>query len=348
MGKEEEQAVLRVIRSGQIAQGPKVCEFESLMAQYIGKKFAIAVSSGLAALHLSLLGLDIKEGDRVVVPTYTCDALLQAISYVKAKPIIVDGDYGNGNLTYENCCQALTEIPKAIIVTHNFGFPADLTKLLNLNIPLIEDCAVSVGGGYHGKKLGSFGKVSIFSFYATKMMACGEGGMVLTDDPDIANKLKELRDYTKNITFRERYNYKMTDMEATIGICQLKKIDHFIEQRKLIFEEYSKLLANVKEVILPNYDSEDKTYAPSFFRFIIKLRNIDTSLILDGMRKRGIICGRGVLIPLHKLLKLDNDKYPNSEKLYTEAISLPIYPSLKLREISMIVDAFMEMLRASK
>jgi len=343
IGIEEEEAVLEVIRSGQLSQGPKVLEFENLVASYIGKKYAIAVSSGLAALHLSLIGLGINEGDEVILPSYTCDALLQAVLYVRAKPVIVDVNYEDGNISFEDTLRVISERTKAIIVPHTFGFPADLNSFLDLNIPIIEDCAVAIGGSYKGRKLGSFGKVSVFSFYATKMIATGEGGMVLTDDEKIANEVSELRDYTKHTTFKIRYNYKMTDMEAALGICQTKKLDQFIEKRKVLFDRYIELLKDRDDIVLPYYNYEEGTI-PSFYRFIIKLPRHNINYVIEAMRNRGIMCGRGVLQPLHKLLGLNSFIYPNSERLSKEAISLPLYPSLDIGEIDYVAECLLETL----
>jgi perosamine synthetase len=218
-----------------------------------------------------------------------------------------------------------------------------LKKFLGLNIPIIEDCAVAIGGSYRGKKLGSFGKVSVFSFYATKMIATGEGGMILTDDEKIANEVRELRDYTKHTTFKVRYNYKMTDMEAALGICQIKKLEQFIVKRKILFNRYIESLKNREDIILPCYNYEEST-TPSFYRFIIKLQRHDLNYMIEAMRNRGIICGRGVLQPLHKLLGLNHTNYSNSEKLSREALSLPLYPSLSIEEIDYIVECLMEIL----
>jgi len=164
IGTEEEEAVLKVIRSGQLAQGPEVLEFERLVASYIGKKYAIAVSSGLVASHLSLIGLNINEDDEVILPSYTCDALLQAVLYVRAEPIIVDINYEDGNIYFYNALRVISDRTKAIITPHTFGFAADLNDFLNLNIPIIEDCAIAIGGSYKSSKLGSFREVSVFSF----------------------------------------------------------------------------------------------------------------------------------------------------------------------------------------
>jgi len=343
IGMEEEEAVLEVIRSGLLAQGPKVLEFENLVASYIGKKYAIAVSSGLAALHLSLIGLNIDEGDEVILPSYTCDALLQAVLYVRAKPVIVDVNYEDGNIYFDNTLRVISDRTKAIIIPHTFGFPADLNNFLNLNIPIIEDCAVAIGGSYKGRKLGSFGEVSVFSFYATKMIATGEGGMILTDDEKIADKVRDMRDYTKHTTFKTRYNYKMTDIEAALGICQIKKLSQFIEKRKVLFDRYIELLKDRDDIVLPYYNYEEST-VPSFYRFIIKLPRHSMDSIIEAMRNRGIICGRGVLQPLHRLLGFNSAIYPNSERLSKEVISLPLYPSLEIAKIDFVVESLLETL----
>jgi perosamine synthetase len=337
LGKEEEEAVLRVIRTGQIAQGPKVREFEEAVAAYVGRKYAVAVSSGLAALHLALLGLGITAGEEVIIPSYTCDALLQAINYVRATPVIVDVNYEDGNISLDSCLKALSQNTRAVILTHNFGFPADITEFLKLNIPLIEDCAIGLGGSYKGKKLGYFGKVSIFSFYATKMIATGEGGMILTDDEGIANEAREMRDYTGNLTYRQRYNYKMSDLEAAIGISQLIKLNRFVEKRRKLFAKYFKLLARRDDIVLPGYSFQDEDMLPSFYRFVIKLQRAYPLEVLEKMKEKGIMCGRGVLQPLHRLMKLDPNKFPNAEKLFTQGLSLPLYPSLNFKDVEHII-----------
>jgi len=344
IGIEEEESVLKVIRSGQLSQGSEVLEFENLVANYIGKKYAIAVSSGLAALHLSLIGLGINDGDEVILPSYTCDALLQAVLYIRAKPVIVDVNYEDGNISFDDTLRVISDKTKAIIIPHTFGFPANLNKFLNLNIPIIEDCAVAIGGIYKGRKLGSFGGVSVFSFYATKMIATGEGGMILTDDEKIANKVRELRDYTKHTIFKIRYNYKMTDIEAALGICQIKKLDQFIEKRKVLFDRYIELMNNRDDIVLSYYNYEEGTI-PSFYRFIIKLTGYNINSVIEAMRNRGIICGRGVLQPLHRLLGLNSAIYPNSERLSKEVISLPLYPSLDIAKIDHVAECLLETLK---
>lgn len=318
LGKEEVNAVKKVILSSNIGQGQKVEEFENAMARYIGRKYAIAVSSGTAALHLSLLALNIKKGDEVVLPSYVCDALLNAVLYVGAKPVITDVDYETRNITFKEIKKAISKKTKAIIVPHMFGYPAEMNfKTL---IPVIEDCAVSLGA-----KVGTFGKISVFSFSATKMIATGEGGMILTDDKKIADLVRELRDYTHHKEYRVRYNYKMNDIQAAIGIVQLKKLNTFIKKRKYLVSLYNKLLKK-------NYKG--------LYRYAINVDNPE--LVRRKMLKKGIVCGKGVLRPLHQLLKLSSKKYPNSERLSKEIVSLPLYPSLTLKDVLYICKSFKE------
>jgi len=343
LGKEEEVAIAKVVRSKQIVQGKKVAQFEKGMANYIGRKHAIAVSSGLAALHLSLTALDIKRGDEVILPSYTCDALLNAVLYLGAKPKIVDVEYDDGNISLNEIKKNVTNKTKAIIVPHSLGFPAKIDSIIELGIPVIEDCATSIGAKYKNKKVGSFGKISAFSFYASKMLTTGEGGMILTDDKKVADITRELRNYTKHPKFRVRYNYKMTDIEAAIGIVQLKKLNNFIKKRIFLARKYTDLLKECPDIILPIY--KDKEMKPVFYRYIVKLLTHNPDKIRNSM---SIVCGRGVLKPLHQLLGLSSKLYPNSEKLAKEVISLPIYPSLSEKNVESICAEFIKLLKNQK
>ncbi|MAG50515.1 aminotransferase DegT [archaeon] len=342
IGQEEELAIASVVKSGKITQGSKVAQFEQNLADYVGKKYVIAVNSGLSALHLSLIALNIKQDDEIILPSYTCDALLNAILYLNAKPIIIDVSYNDGNISVKEIKKYIATKTKAIIVPHSFGFSAEMDEIVNLGIPLIEDCATSIGAEYKNKKTGSYGLVSIFSFYATKMLTTGEGGAIVTDDEKIAETVKELRDYTKHTEFKLRYNYKMTDICAAMGIVQLEKLDGFIDKRNILAKTYSNLLKDHPNIILPNY--EDKKIKSNFYRYVIKIPNKDVNKIRDKMKSKGIFCGKGVLVPLHKLLNLHSKDYPISEKLFKENISLPIYPSLNEEDVKYISKSLIDSL----
>jgi perosamine synthetase len=195
LDKDDAAAVSAVLKSGHLSQGYQVSQFEKALAAFIGTKAGVAVSSGTAALHLSLLALKIGKGDEVILPSYVCTAPFNAVHLVSATPVIADIDRKTFNVDVPDLKKRITPRTKAIIVPHMFGLPADLDEILSLGIPVIEDCALSVGSRYKGQRTGSFGTLSIFSFYTTKMIATGEGGMVLCSREDIIDAVRDLRDY---------------------------------------------------------------------------------------------------------------------------------------------------------
>jgi len=342
LGKEEELAVAEVIRSGNIAQGEKVAEFEQAVAGYIGRKYAVAVSSGSAALHLSLLSLDHPVWSQVLIPSYTCKALYYAVLCAKAYVSLMDENESFG-----------TSRPGArtvAIIPHTFGFANLNYKKVPDNVDLIEDCAAAIGGMHDGKMLGSFGKISVFSFYATKMITTGEGGMILMDDFQIAEKVRSLRDYTiDNIDdgfINLRFNYKMTDIVAAMGLCQLKKLDSFVDRRWNLSGLYQELLMYRIDVIpYPLIYDAYHGDCPAFHRYIVRLTDHNPTQVIIKMKARGIMCGYGIRRPLHRIMDLDPKDFPEAEKLANEVISLPLYPSLTDNDVHYIVKNFLEVLK---
>src|SRR5262245_59537050 len=188
-------AVRDVLKSGHLAQGSKVREFEKTVARRVRVKDAVAVNSGTSALHLVLLALGVTPKDEVIIPSFVCTALLNAVLYVGAKPIIVDVDKNSFNICPQEVKRKMTARTKAVIAAHMFGYPADMKSLLRLGVPVVEDCAQTIGGDCQGKPVGSWGKASICSFYATKMLTSTEGGMVLSNDTKLLAAVKDLREY---------------------------------------------------------------------------------------------------------------------------------------------------------
>ena len=325
------KSVTSVLRSGMVAQGEVAARLEKNIASFIGVKHAVAVNSGTAALHLSLLSLGIGEDTEVIIPSYVCTALLNAVLYVRATPVLVDIDPDTYNITSENIQKALTAKTGAVIVPHMFGLPADIDSIVSLGIPVIEDCAHAAGATFKGKNVGSFGALSILSFYATKMLGAGEGGMVLSDNHDFAETVRDLRDYDEKETYRIRYNYKMTDMQAALCENQLKRLPSFIEKRKKIAGIYNGDLKNtgIKTPLLP----ENRDHV--FYRYVIRHKNAPE--FIEGMKQRGVACRRPVFKPLHRYLQRTG--YPTTEKAWKEAVSIPIYPSLTEQETHVIVNA---------
>jgi dTDP-4-amino-4,6-dideoxygalactose transaminase len=331
LGDEEVRAVAEVIESGHIAEGEAVQRFEQAFAKKICVEQAVAVSSGTAALHLALLAMGIGPEHEVIIPSYVCSALLHAVQYVGAQPVPAEIDPLTYNIDPDDVKKRITARTGAIIVPHMFGLAADLDRLLKLDVPILEDCAQAVGGTYHQKPLGAFGDAAIFSFYATKMMATGEGGMVTAKSPQILARIRDLKTYDGKAADKVRYNYKMTDVQAAMGRIQLARLDDFIEQRRKIAWIYVKHLKSLNIRLPVEIDDH------SCYRFVVGLEtNCDG--FIPKLAQKGVGCARPVFLPIHRHLK--NNGFPVTDKVWETSLSIPIYPSLSNSEIEQIIAGF--------
>jgi len=331
------KAVSQVLASGRIAQGEKVKEFEDAVALYVGKKYGVAVSSGTSALHLALLSLGVGPGDEIIMPSYVCSSPYFATLHARAVPKIVDIDLSNFNICADAVGPEISPKTKAIIVPHMFGNPAELDPLLELGVPVIEDCAQSLGAEYKSRRVGSFGELSVFSFYATKMITTGEGGMILTNDEQKYARILELRDYDKKALTPVKYNYKMTDLQASLGISQLHKLPGFIERRRRIASIYSAALSEHR-IGLPTATPDSRGV---FYRYVVMVDNMER--IREETHRDGIICERPVFKPLHS--DFATVECPNSDTAHNHALSIPLYPGLSGEEIDYVVARLQETLR---
>ncbi len=337
--EKDTEALSEALLSGHIAQGERVRKFEEEMARFLGVRGCVATSSGTAALHLSLIALGIGEGDHVLLPTYVCTALLNAVHYVGATPVLVDIHPRSFNLDVRDLKARLTPRSKAIILPHMFGLPADIDEIMALGIPVIEDCAQAVGATFRGKPVGSFGALAVFSFYATKVMTTGEGGMVASHSEDLLEKVRDLRTYDEKEDYRLRFNYKMTDLQGALGLSQLAKLADFISRRRKIARLYSAGLKGLP-VELPQ-EREDRKHL--FFRYIVGTGR-PIAAILQAFEKKSVCCRRPIYEPLHRLLGLESGGFPTAEEVAENALSLPIYPSLKEEEVEHVIKAAQEIL----
>jgi perosamine synthetase len=328
--EDDIKAVYVVFASGKIAQGEVVRKFEDAIAGFVGVKYGVACSSGTSALHLCLLSLGVRAGDEVVMPSFVCSSPYFATLHAGAVPRIADINSVDFNINAESVGKQLTAKTKAIIVPHMFGTPSDLDELLELEVPIIEDCAQSLGADYKGKHVGSFGVLSAFSFYATKMITTGEGGMVLTNKGEFFEKVSDLRDYDKKLLSPTKYNSKMTDFQAALGLSQFKKLRYFIERRTQIAAVYNEAFSKY-QVELPSSPSHKKSV---HFRYVIK--TYDRDRIRLEAREKGVTCERPVFQPLHDSLGLKN--FPSSDEAKLRALSIPIYPALLKDEIDYIIN----------
>jgi len=333
LGPEEIKAVSDVIASGYIAEGAIVKEFEQKFADYLNVKHAVATNSGTSALHLALLALEVGPGDEVIIPSYVCCALLNAVNYAGATPVLADICPNTYNLDAADVKKRLSSRTKAIIVPHLFGMAADLDPLLALDVPIIEDCAQAVGAVYNQRPVGTFGVAAIYSFYATKVITTGEGGMVVCNAKDIAERIRDLKTYDQKDDYKIRFNYKMSDIQAVLGLAQLAQLNSILRRRKAIAEQYTRAF-KVLDLNLPPDDS-----GQIFFRYVIGLKT-DSRSGIEALSRKGIGCDRPVYLPLHRQIKLKG--YPVTEKAWKNSLSLPIYPSLTDEAVTRVIDAVID------
>jgi len=326
------RAVARVLRSGRLVQGTEVAALEAELGAFLGLPPGVAVSSGTAALHLALAGLGLGPGHEVILPSYVCVAPLHAVEYVGAIPRLADVDPRSYNLDPADVRRRVSRRTRAIIVPHLFGLPADLDALLALGVPLVEDCAQALGATYRGRPVGGFGVVSILSFYATKLLTTGEGGMILSRDRSLLTRLRDLRDYDERRRHARRYNYKLTDLQAALGRSQLARFPAALGRRATIAARYRRAWAALP-IRLPAPD-ERRTHAYHRFAAAVPGRAATAARMLRAL---GVTARPPVFQPIHQTLGLPG--FPGAEEAWRHALSLPLYPGLTAREQAQVVRA---------
>lgn len=343
IGKEEREAIIDVIKSNYLAEGTIVKKFEHELSKFIGAKGGVATSTGTLALHLALTSLNITAGNEVILPSYTCRAVLNAVLYSGAAPVLCDVNREDYNISFDEVKKKITRKTKAIVVPHMYGCPAEIDKFKSLGIFIIEDCAHSIGSEYKGKKVGSWGDLSIFSFEGTKYIITGEGGMVLANSDPLLNRLRKLKE-SDSLDYKAKYTYRLTNMQAAIGRVQLRKLDSFIKKRREIAKIYTQAFSNFN-IELPK---EPCGGTHIFHRYMIKLK-IDIYTFMERCYKKGIKVKQPVKpYPLHQYLNLPNRDFPNTEYIMKTAVSIPIYPSLSNRELELIIDTVSDELKRLK
>ena len=371
---EEINEVIDSLRSGWITSGPKVKKFEEQFSNYIGCKHALAVNSGTAALHLALDAIGLKRNDKVLIPTFTFAATAEVVSYFGAEPILVDINSKTFNIDASKIEEYLQrnarsfEDIKAIIPVHFAGQSCQMDKISSIankyNLRIIEDAAHALPCSYKDKIIGTTGDITAFSFYATKCITTGEGGMVTTDNDEWAEKMSVMRlhgiskdawnRYTAEGSWYYEiqyagYKYNLTDIAAAIGIQQLKKSDNFYNKRKNIAKAYIRAFSELGEYLEVPFICDEKTKYPHAWHLFVLLLNdknlaIGRDEFIIEMKKRNI--GTSVhFIPLH-LHPLYRKKYNSkqwdfstSERIYQRCVSLPIYPKMEEKDISAVIEA---------
>jgi perosamine synthetase len=349
IGEDEISAVEAVLRSGIIAQGKKVGEFEGAFAEFVGTKYAIAANSGTAALHISLLAHGVGEGDEVITSSFTFIATANSILFTGARPVFADIEEETFNIAPDSIVEKITPRTKAIMPVHLYGQPCDMKEIMGIadehKLAVIEDACQAHGAEYEGKKVGSFG-TGCFSFYPTKNMTTSEGGMITTNDEEMAQKAKMIRSHGQRQRYIHEilgYNYRMTDIAAAIGLCQLGKLEKFNNKRIGNAEFLTERLSGIKGLVPPKVKPNVRHV---FHQYTVRITQ-DFGIPRDEVRQKLLDKGIGTEIyyplPIHKQPLYQNlgydDHLPNSEKAATEVLSLPAHPSLTKEDLESVVRA---------
>lgn len=346
IGDEEIKEVEAVLKSGFIAQGPKVAEFEGKFADYIGTGHAIATSSGTTALHVALLCAGIGKDDEVITTPFSFAATANSILYVGAKPVFVDIDPKTYNINPEKIEEAINDKTKAIMPVHLYGQPADMGPICkiaeNHDLKVIEDAAQAHGAIYNGKKVGSIGDMACFSFYPTKNITTSEGGIITTNDDVFDKDARALRAHGESERYEHvilGYNFRMTDIAAAIGVAQLKRLEGFNEKR-IENAEYLTEHINTIDGIEPPFVAENVKHV--FHQYTIRVENGKRDELRDFLNNEGIGTGIHYPRPIYKQELYEKLGYvadcPEAEKAASEVLSIPVNPALSAEDLGKIVS----------
>lgn len=362
LGSEEYDAVVRVLKSGQLVHGEECELFEQELAKYLNCKEVIVASSGTAALHLALVSLGIGPGDAVLVPDFTFPATVNAVELVGARPIFVDVDLKTFNLTAENVRKEIEawngpERIRAIMPVHEFGCPVDMTKILKIaseyELKVIEDAACALGAVHNEKKIGTFGHAGCFSFHPRKAITTGEGGAIAVNDEQLAREIRTWRNHgiqkngNENDFVVPGFNYRLTNFQAALGRTQLKKFDDWLKVRKNFEKIYREFLSNIEDISLP---SEVEGHAWQTFMVVLEERTKRTNLI-ESLKEQSIETNLGAYA-IH-CLSYYRTKYPEmcqrhkgncAEVLFRNGLALPFSQTLKKSEIVNVCNSLVQLL----
>ncbi len=356
--KDAIDSLTDVLISGNLVQGEKVRQFEKTLEEYLGVKYAIVVSSGTAALHLSLLALNIKQDDEIIIPAFTYPATANAVEIIGAKPVLVDislDDFCCDIKKMENLINSKT---KAIMPVHEFGQVADMQPLISIaekyGLKIVEDSACALGAEYNGKKAGTMGDIGCFSFHPRKALTTGEGGVAVTDNKDLAERLRAYRNHGINVSkekFDFKYaglNYRMTDFQAVLGIHQLVKLKTQIKYKLEQAREYDRIFKDFELVDIPSKINGRVAVYQSYH--ILLNNKINRDDIITALKKVGIETNLGAyaihMITFYKKkYNFNNDDFPNSKIAYENGLVCPIGDHISFSDIKKITSQILGLIK---
>jgi perosamine synthetase len=358
LDNDDLEQVRQVFESGWVSQGPKVKQFEMELAQYVGVKYAVSVTNCTSALHLAMLALGIKEGDEVLVPDFTFPSTGYVALYCRAKPIFVDIDPKTYNIAPEHIEGKITPQTKAIIPVHIFGQPADMDIIMGIaqrhNLRVVEDAACALGARYKGRYAGTIGDIGCFSFHARKNMTTGEGGMVVTNDKGLADKIRMLSIFGMTSAYgmisawdrvkagkatvpefvQLGYNYKLSDIAAAVGIAQLRKLDRLIAQRRLLAKYWDEKLKKIGFIESP-YSSKNVFHVYQAYVALVDKR-VNRIQLMERLLEQGIQTQIGTYAcHIQPVFKSEQD-CPSSLDIFRRSLALPLYHTLEKKDIDFI------------
>jgi len=349
LGEEEIAAVREVLESGQLAQGPKVEAFEKAFAAYVGRRHGIAVANGTAALHLALLAHGIKRGQEVLIPPLTFFATASTVLLCGARPVFVDVERSSYNMDPRNVADAITRRTRAILPVHLYGLTAEMDPLLEAardhDLVVIEDACQAHGAEYHGRKAGNLGDTACFSFYPTKNMTTGEGGMIVTDDDAVAERARLLRDHGQSSKYEHvlvGYNYRMTEIAAAIGLVQLRKLDAWVARRRENAKALTKGLEGIEGLVPP---SEGNWMVHAYYQYVVRAEPpfpMSRDEIVQVLTEEGVGCRPSYPMPLYqqkalKALRI-RGRCPVAEDVVPRLFELPVHPGVSPKDVEVILE----------
>ena len=369
LNEEEINSVVSVLKSKWLSMGPITRKFEEEFAEYLGVKHAFAVSSGTAALHIACRALGINQGDEVIVPSLTFVATANSVLYCNAKPVFADiTSLDNFNISPDDVLEKITNRTKAITVVHYAGYACDMKAIMEIaedyKLRVIEDAAHAIGAEYNDKKCGTIGDVGCFSFFANKNLVTGEGGMIVTNNDAIAEKIRIMRSHGMTTLTWDRhrghaysydvvelgFNYRVSEVASAIGLVQLRKLDENNKKREKVAEEYVKKLKSISEIHLPFRDYKGK---PSYHIFPILLsERISREKFMSGLREKGIQTSIHYP-PIHlftyyrKIFRFKEDMLPKTEYVGKHEVTLPLHPLMGHEDVEYVVKSIEEFLEHS-
>ena len=360
ISKSDKLAVMNALNSQMLTDGPQLRKFEREFAKYTGSKYAVGVSNGTAALHLALKALGLKKGDEVIIPNITFVATANSVLLTGATPVLVDVNYDDMNISLDSIKQNITSKTKAILPVHIAGKICKMTQIKKIakknNLLLIEDCAHAIGTKLNNKHAGTFGSIGCFSFYPTKNFTTIEGGMVITNSKRIAEYVTSARSHGLTRSLADRYskgkpwdydiinpgfNYRLDEIRASLGLSQLKRINSLNSKRFLASKYYSKQLEEIPGIITPEiFRNKEHTY----HLYIIRIKNEfgqNRDVVFKELKKVGIHVSLHYK-PLHRFSAYKNltktyGRLDNSEQIYKESLSLPLYPSISKKQQDLVI-----------